>query len=75
MATMRSLLIKLVPKAALPFAERNPDLTLRQLPSKQQVRSAAPPLPLPWLHSWACARLARTEPRRLRAQPPADAAF
>jgi hypothetical protein len=38
---MRSLLVSLVPKAVLPFAERNQFLTLRQLPSKQQARRNA----------------------------------
>ena len=73
---MRSLLIKLVPRAALPFAERNPYLTLRQLPSKQQARAALPPPPAPAApcRFAACSGLrapaARTERRRLRAQPP-----
>ena len=71
---MRSLLIKLVPKAALPFAERNPYLTLRQLPSKQQVRiaglaAAAALAALSGLRA-ACAH----GRRRLRAQPTARAA-
>ena len=56
---MRSLLIKLVPRAALPFAERNPYLTLRQLPSKQQARTALLPPPA------ACRALPRRCVQRL----------
>jgi hypothetical protein len=38
---VRAIVMKLVPKAVLPVMEHNPYLTLRQLPSNQQVSCVA----------------------------------